>query len=223
LLFDPPHSLYRQSWAPRRQQHGTVNADGYGVGWYAAGRSDPVQFRRAQPIWTDRSFESLAPTVRSGCVVAAVRSATPPQAVEESGAAPFLLFGGGLFSHNGAVDAEAVAAVLPPSARAEALMDSAMLAALVNTLLRGGTPLPDALAECVLRVRAGRLNLLATNGQVVAATTWGDTLSWIRRDGGVLVSSEPDDDDPAWVDVPDHSLLTVTPSLTVDIRPLEAG
>ena len=28
LLADPPHSLLRQSWAPRRQRHGTVNADG---------------------------------------------------------------------------------------------------------------------------------------------------------------------------------------------------
>jgi glutamine amidotransferase len=223
LLFDPPHSLYRQSWAPRRQRHGTINADGYGVGWYAAGRSEPVQFRRAQPIWSDRSFASLAPTVSSGCVVAAVRSATPPQPVEESGAAPFLLSGGGLFSHNGAVDPAAIAAVLPSSARAETRMDSALLAALVSSLLESGTPLPDALAETTLRVRTGRLNLLATNGQIVAATTWGDTLSWIRRDGGVLVSSEPDDDDPAWVDVPDLSLLTVSPSLTVDIRPLEAA
>lgn len=223
LLFDPPHSLYRQSWAPRRQRHGTVNADGFGVGWYAAGRSEPVQFRRAQPIWSDRSFASLAPTASSGCVVAAVRSATPPQPIEESGAAPFLLSGGGLFSHNGAVDPEAIAGVLPSSARPETLMDSALLAALVSSLLDGGTPLPDALAETTLRVRVGRLNLLATNGQVVAATTWGDTLSWIRRDGGVLVSSEPDDDDPAWVDVPDQSLLTVSPSLTVDIRPLEAA
>jgi glutamine amidotransferase len=223
LLLDQQHSLYRQSWAPRRQRYGTVNADGFGVGWYAAGRSGPVQFRRAQPIWTDRSFASLAPAVNSGCVLAAVRSATPPQAVEESGTAPFLLSGGGLFSHNGAVDPEAIAAALPPSARADAPMDSAMLAALVSTLLDAGTPLSDALAECVLRVRTGRLNLLATNGQVIAATTWGDTLCWIHREGGVLVCSEPDDDDPAWIDVPDRSLLTVSPSLTVDIRPLEAG
>src|SRR5262249_22181552 len=126
------------------------------------------------------------------------------------------------FSHNGAVDPEAIAAVLPPSAHVDVPMDSALLAALVSNLLDGGTPLPDALAECVLNVRAGRLNLLATNGQVIAATTWGDTLSWIQRDGGVLVSSEPDDDDPGWVDVPDRSLLTVSPTLTVDIRALEA-
>ncbi|MCW2891410.1 MAG: hypothetical protein JWO75_899, partial [Actinomycetia bacterium] len=25
LLIDPPHSLYRQAWAPRLQRHGTVN------------------------------------------------------------------------------------------------------------------------------------------------------------------------------------------------------
>ena len=31
LLLDPPHSLLRQSWAPRMQRHGTVNALGVNV------------------------------------------------------------------------------------------------------------------------------------------------------------------------------------------------
>lgn len=43
ILTEPPHSLFRQSWAPRRQRYGTVNADGFGVGWYA--REDPVPAR----------------------------------------------------------------------------------------------------------------------------------------------------------------------------------
>lgn len=35
LLLTPPHSLLRQSWAPRDMRGGgTVNADGYGIGWY---------------------------------------------------------------------------------------------------------------------------------------------------------------------------------------------
>ena len=34
VLTEPAHSLYEQSWAPARQRHGTVNADGFGVGWY---------------------------------------------------------------------------------------------------------------------------------------------------------------------------------------------
>ncbi|NEE09819.1 class II glutamine amidotransferase, partial [Streptomyces sp. SID7499] len=37
ILLRPPHALVRQSWAPRRQRYGTVNADGFGVGWYADG------------------------------------------------------------------------------------------------------------------------------------------------------------------------------------------
>ncbi|MGW2190673.1 class II glutamine amidotransferase, partial [Streptomyces sp. NPDC001719] len=42
-VTEPPHSLVRQSWAPRRQRYGTVNADGFGIGWYAPG--DPVPAR----------------------------------------------------------------------------------------------------------------------------------------------------------------------------------
>ena len=37
LVVDPPHSLFRQSWEPERQRHGVVNADGFGIGWFAPG------------------------------------------------------------------------------------------------------------------------------------------------------------------------------------------
>ena len=30
LVLDPPHGLLVQSYAPRRQQHGRINADGWG-------------------------------------------------------------------------------------------------------------------------------------------------------------------------------------------------
>ena len=56
LVMAPRHSLLTQSWAPRRQRHGTVNVDGFGAGWYVEGRAEPVRYRRAQPIWTDASF-----------------------------------------------------------------------------------------------------------------------------------------------------------------------
>ena len=38
LLVDPPHALAHQAWAPERQVSGTVNADGFGVGWYDLAR-----------------------------------------------------------------------------------------------------------------------------------------------------------------------------------------
>src|SRR4051812_13424450 len=153
LMLEPPSSLLVQSWAPRRQRYGTVNADGWGVGFYAPGRPEPARWRSARPLWGDASFASVAPVISSGCVLAAVRSATPGMPIEEAAAAPFS-DGRWLLSHNGRVNR----AVLPPSASAESTVDSALLAALVFE--RG----PDALAPTVRGVAAAdpaaRLNLL---------------------------------------------------------------
>ena len=102
VLIDPPFGLYRQAWAPRRQRHGTVNADGFGVGWYAPDDPDPARYRRPVPIWGDESFADIARVTRSSAVLAAVRDATVGTALGEAAAAPFAS-GSWLFSHNGAV------------------------------------------------------------------------------------------------------------------------
>ncbi|MFD0803813.1 class II glutamine amidotransferase, partial [Streptomonospora algeriensis] len=60
LLYADPHSLHTQSYAPREQRHGTVNADGFGTGWYAPDRAEPLRYRRAMPIWADSSFADAA-------------------------------------------------------------------------------------------------------------------------------------------------------------------
>lgn len=54
-----------------------------------------------------------------------------------------------------------------------------------------------------------RLNILAANGNELVATTWGDTLSILEAADGVVVASEPYDDDPSWVDIPDRRLVRV--------------
>ncbi|HEX9527040.1 MAG TPA: class II glutamine amidotransferase, partial [Streptosporangiaceae bacterium] len=51
VLFDPPHGLVQQAWAPRWQRHGTMNVDGFGVGWYAGRDPVPARYRRTGPIW----------------------------------------------------------------------------------------------------------------------------------------------------------------------------
>ena len=58
---------------------------------------------------------------------------------------------------------------------------------------------------------AARLYLLAADGTRLLATTWGDTLSALVTPDGTALASEPWDDDPRWTDVPDHSLVEVTP------------
>ena len=103
LVLEPEHGLLQQSWAPRHQRHGTVNADGFGIGWYDASRAEPARYRRDVPMWADRSLASFAPVVWSRCVLATVRSATPGTPQDESACAPFLLPGDVLLSHNGAV------------------------------------------------------------------------------------------------------------------------
>ncbi|MFE0571791.1 ergothioneine biosynthesis protein EgtC [Streptomyces albogriseolus] len=221
LLVGPPHGLYRQSWAPRRQRYGTVNADGFGVGWYADGDPVPARYRRAGPIWADLSFTDLARVVRTEALLAAVRDATLSGADAEAAAAPFAS-GAWLFSHNGAVPGwpgslASLAATLPAEdlLSLEARNDSAFLWALVLARLRVGDTMGQALADTVAEVAEAvpeaRLNLLLTDGATVAATAWGDTLWYLARPGGgTVVASEPYDDDPHWQEVPDRTLLAAS-------------
>ncbi|CAJ1578933.1 ergothioneine biosynthesis protein EgtC [[Mycobacterium] wendilense] len=204
LVLAPPNGLLVQSYAPRRQKHGLMNADGWGVGFYSpelpAGA--PARWRSAAPLWGDASFASVAPVLTSGCVVAAVRSATIGMPIEAAACAPFT-DGRWLLSHNGIVDR----AVLPAPTDAESVVDSAVLAA--HIFARG----MDRLGETVARVGAAdpnaRLNILAGDGTRLLATTWGDTLSVLRRPDGVVVASEPYDDHPDWTDVPDRHLVEI--------------
>jgi gamma-glutamyl hercynylcysteine S-oxide hydrolase len=204
LVLEPPHGLLTQSYAPRRQRHGRVNADGWGVGFWAGGGPAPVRWRSARPLWTDASFASVAPVISASSILAAVRSATVGMPIEESGTAPFS-DGRWLLSHNGRVDRS----VLPAAAGAESTVDSAILAA--HLFDRGVEATGDVVVSVAGRDPSARLNLLLTDGERAVATTWGDTLSYLADETGTTIASEPHDDDPRWVDVPDHHLLEVTP------------
>ncbi len=211
LVWDPPHGLRVQSYAPRRQKHCLLNADGWGVGFFDG--TVPRRWRSQAPLWGDASFDSVAPALRSHCVVAAVRSATVGMPIDISATAPFT-DGRWLLSHNGVVDR----AVLPMTLHAESLCDSAMLAA--HIFARGLDALGDTIAEVAHADPRARLNVLAADGSRLLATAWGDTLSILRRDDGVVVASEPYDNDPDWEDVPDRHLVDVT-AAGVRITPLD--
>jgi len=208
-VLDPPFGLLRQSYAPRRQVRGLLNADGWGVGFYAADNTEPVRWRSARPLWGDASFASVSAVLSSGAVLAAVRSATAGMPMDESAAAPFT-DGRWLLSHNGRVDRR----VLPASADAESVCDSALLAS--HVFARGPERIVDTVRGVARLDPAATLNLLMTDGTRVLAVTWGDPLSYLVADDGIAVASEPWDDDPRWVDVPDRHLLEVGPAgLTV--------
>jgi glutamine amidotransferase len=203
LVLDPPNGLLVQSYAPRRQKHGRINADGWGVGFFSPDLpGEPRRWRSASPLWGDASFASVAPVLRSGCIVAAVRSATVGMPIEPNASAPFS-DGRWLLSHNGTVDRTA----LPPTHGAESVVDSALLAALIFE--RGMEQLATTIQEVAAADPGARLNIVAGDGARLLATTWGDTLSVLRSDDGVVLASEPYDDDQAWVDIPDRYLVEV--------------
>jgi glutamine amidotransferase len=230
LLLTPPHALVRQSWAPQDMRGGgTINADGFGVGWYPPDGAEPVRYRRDCPMWADATLPALAAAIRSEAVLAAVRSATVGMPVVETATAPF---GDGpwLFSHNGFV-AGWPESLVPLAERLptrdlltlDAPTDTALLWALVRDRLRAGVPMDRAAATTVAEVTAAapgsRLNLLLTDGDRVVATTVGHTLSVRTHAGSVLVSSEPLDSEAGWQPVPDGCLLVADRS-TCDITPL---
>src|SRR5450631_553678 len=236
-VLHQPHSLLRQSWAPSDMRGGgSVNADGFGIGWLAGNPTDggkggtARRYRRDRPIWSDACLPDLAASITSGAVLAAVRSATAGMPVTEAACAPFME-GAWMFSHNGVIDGwpdsvVPLAAEVPAASlmTLEAPTDSAFLWAVVRERLRAGHPGATALADVVRDVSAlaprSRLNLLLHDGRNIAATTVSHALSFLQVEGSVTISSEPLDlGDERWQPVPDLCLLEASAG-HCSIRPL---
>ncbi|MDI2029493.1 ergothioneine biosynthesis protein EgtC [Saccharopolyspora sp. TS4A08] len=216
LLLAPAHSLLEQSWAPNDMRGGgTVNADGFGAGWF---RHDGTTgtYRNGAAMWTDTSFPALARELRVPAVVAAVRSATVGMPVGPELCAP-LTDGRWLFSHNGKVGgwpdtlAKLASRLDPADLLTAQPTDSAVLWALLRQLLDDGAAPEDAVPRLVREVHAAapesRLNLLLSDGTRIVATTWTHSL-WVRREpGAVTVTSEPFGPADPWVEIPDRCLV----------------
>ncbi|MCX7621482.1 MAG: ergothioneine biosynthesis protein EgtC, partial [Acidimicrobiales bacterium] len=187
LLYGQPYSLLRQSYAPRKQRHGRVNADGWGVGWYDFRiRPEPARYRTAQPMWADARFPEIAPLLTSELILAAVRDATPGAPVEESGAPPFLS-GRFLFAHNGVIDGFRdglgieLRRSLPTEREGQIIGTSdseVVFALLLDRIDKGREPI-EALVDVIHeldQLTTGRFNFVLTDGHEVLATTAGDSL-----------------------------------------------
>jgi gamma-glutamyl hercynylcysteine S-oxide hydrolase len=217
LLFTAPHSLARQARCPRLQTSGDTNPDGWGVAWFDAPGTAPQRYRTVTPIWDDDEFATRAASLRSGAFVAAARLASPGATLVDTGNAPFVE-GAWAFSLNGIVDdfpggvGDVLRARVEPDRRARLAgdADTEVLFALVLQHLAAGMSATEALATVVhdvLAVTTGRLNVFLTDGAVVHATRVGNSL--FRR--GPVIVSEPTDDEPGWIEIPDRSVTVLTP------------
>ncbi len=226
VLYTPPFSICRQSHAPRHQVLGRINADGWGVGWYEPSiRPQPARYRTATPMWADRRFAEIAPLIRTGTAIAAVRNASPGAPIEETGSSPFVAERY-LFTHNGYLDGfrDGLGVQLRHglSERREAQLlgaaDSEVVFAMILDHLDKGAGMTTAVTEVLAEIRdltTGAFNFLLTDGDTLVATRDGNSLfSHAHLDPitGVtthVVASEPWDDDETWQPVPDRSLVVV--------------
>ncbi len=99
LLFDPNHSLYKQSWQPKEMNYAKLNADGFGFGWYNL-NGKAVTYRNPAPIWTDINLETLSDVLHAPLWLAMVRSATAEYGTSPHNLQPFT-YRNYLFMHNG--------------------------------------------------------------------------------------------------------------------------
>src|SRR5688500_8108444 len=234
LLLDPEYSLRRQSYAPRHQVHGRINADGFGIGWYSPeARAEPARYRKPIPMWNDQTFANIAGAIRTGAFIAAVRNASPGLPINESCTAPYTR-GPWLFAHNGGIldwhGPTGLGVALrrrlsdASLAATEGATDSEVLFGLVLDAIAGGAPPAEAIAS-VMRLTQGmsrgcRLNFLLTDGTTIFGTAAGDTLFTRRDDTSIVLASEPFDDSPAWQVVADDSLVVASlTDLTVGVIP----
>ncbi len=245
LLDKPEHSLVVQSYQPREMTAGLLNADGFGLGWYDRDRPTelPFTYKHTQPIWNDINLASLGRFVRSGCVLANVRSATPGQSIDLSNCQPFqhrLILG----VHNGFVENFRQTLYRPLRDRLSDLAyqsihgntDSEHIFALVIDQLEQSPemPLSDVLTAVIATLNqlakqtvGFSANLILSDGQQLVASRYANrqnpTLYWLRDDpkfpNAVLIASEPLFPGN-WTACPDCSLLTVTHDLDIQVRPL---
>ena len=234
VVYGGAHPLYEQSWASRELLSGTLNADGYGVAWYANGR--PARIAEARPIWHDEGLRATLAAVTSSCVLAAVSGAGESGVSERALLAP-LVHERWSFIMNGFVPRfrhahmRALRAGLPDELYAElrGATDSETIFLLVLSHLRQGVGMVEAL-EAVARAvkeRVGKeqaqLNLVLCDGERIAAVRCGTVLMtnslYVARrppfaPDGVVLASEAPEVGAVWEAVDGHSWLVIEPDGT---------
>ena len=100
LFFRPNNSLIHQS-VDAMESPTHINADGFGVGWYASRESlEPAVFKDLTPAWNNANLRALADKISSHCILAHVRAARHNDLVNRANCHPFQRFGL-LWMHNG--------------------------------------------------------------------------------------------------------------------------
>ena len=240
LLLQPKRSLVAQSLAAREAKTVT-NADGCGIGWFGE-VAEPGLYRGVLPAWSDANLASLCGQLRSRQFLAHVRSATSGETTIAN-CHPFAA-GHHLFMHNGQIgDYErlrrGIDAMIPERSYGlrQGTSDSEAIF-LIAWSERFETDPVGAVGRSLAAIRsimlaagtrkALRFAAAHGDGERLWAYRWASdgrppSLYWRRMPHGVVVASEPYDDEAGvWTAMPPASLLQVDRGGEVQVTPSEA-
>ena len=233
FLTRPAHSLVVQSYAPQELVYATVNADGYGFGWYDANRQ-PLNYRSTMPIWSDPNLENLARGLESDLWLAYIRSATEGSPVNHANTQPFY-DNDLLFMHNGYIEnftgqiRNQIYDYLSNDIRTgiQGNTDSEYLFALLRELLNNNDELSvddaciemqELLADWIGDNKA-LLNFIISDGELIYALRHGinhdsPSLYYTTDDelfpDAQLIASERLTEQDLWQPVPEHHILILS-------------
>ena len=224
VLTTTGHSLVHQSQSATEGKTVT-NGDGFGVAWYDQ-HEDPGLFRDILPAWSNPNLKSLGKQVRGHTILAHVRAATGG-GVNHENCHPFVC-GNWSFMHNGQIGGFAnirrdFDMALPAAlymhrhgtTDSEALFLLALAAGLdadPKTALERAARLGEKLSRERGTTPHLRLSICCSDGQNVYAARYASdqfapTLYFCQQQAGLIVASEPIDDQPDWRALPSSSFL----------------
>jgi len=230
FLLQPEHSLVKQSWSPKEMREATMNADGFGIAWFADDGAAAV-YKSTHPIWSDANLQSLGRSLVRPRWLAAVRSATMVSDISYANTQPFT-HDHILFTHNGYLQdfthawrSEIRRALQPEfENRIHGTTDSEYLFALFCQFYEKSGDIAAAVAglvELLERLAQGKRALLSiiisSNTQLIALRhAIGDTSPtlYYHTDGvdsgkAVHIASESLTDHDGWRAVEENCLLSV--------------
>jgi glutamine amidotransferase len=261
-LVNAQNALLAQS---RLDERGYANADGWGIAHYRNGA--PAVLKRETAAHSDAEYRATATRITAATLVAHVRQATVGRARLEN-THPFHL-GPWTFAHNGTLTAfDSVAPRLGQEMERDLLenrrgtTDSELLFLWLIARMAAAGVGPGALSrhrgralevfgQSVGRAaelsraegaeEPARLNFVLTDGRVLLAARWGNTLHVLQRQGvldcdicgdphveprhrdgyrAAMVASEPITNE-AWTPVPDRHALAIDAGMNVTLAAIQ--
>ena len=262
-LVHAQNALLLQSQADLR---GKSHPDGWGIAFYHGAL--PEVERRATPAFRDLYFSETAERIYTTTVVAHVRLATVGGASLEN-SHPFTC-GVWVFAHNGTLTGfdvlrpdllqethQHLRRLIKGNTDSEHIFYW-LLSRLEDAGIAVDRPCddPETLLDVMARSlrdlsqrsrqagaeKPARLNLLLSDGQLLVASRWNNSLYWALREGihdcefcgiphvhhhsgvnyrAAIIASEPITHE-TWHELPDHSLLIVDADIRPQVRPIDS-